>query len=120
MRLLAERRASASNARAWSLSISLDDARDLAKELHALVAVALGVREDLERDEELLPVAALLVDVLEDGGGLGPEVRVLEQRLERLARAVVLRVEEQDLAVVLERAGGVAECASRASCRAGT
>ena len=33
---------------------------------------------------------------------------VLEQRLERLARAVVLRVEEEDLAVVLERAGGVA------------
>ena len=53
-------------------------------------------------------------------GGLGAEVLRSEQRLEGLARAVVLRVEEEDLAVVLERAGARRRGASRASGRGGT
>src|SRR5262249_18400140 len=77
--------------------------------LHALVTLAFRRGEDVEGDEELRPVGAVLVDVLEDGGRFVAEVRVLEEELERLARTLVLRVEEEDLAVVLERAGGIAD-----------
>ena len=58
--------------------------------------------------------------LFEDAGGFGAQILVVEQRLERLARAVVCRIEEEDLAVVLERARRIARGASRACCRGGT
>ena len=84
------------------------DARDLAEQLDAPIGLALGLAEDVERGEQLRPVAALLVDVLEDARRLGAQVLVGEERLEGLACTGVLRVQEEDLAVVLERAAGVA------------
>ena len=67
-------------------------------------------REDVERADELGPVAALLVDLLEDARPPRRVSSACSSSASRAPRApVVLRVEEEDLAVVLERAGGVAE-----------
>src|SRR6201999_697399 len=107
-RLLAERRRERVERTRGVVQHLGRDARDLAEKLHALVALAFGGSEDVERDEELRPVGAILVDVLEDGGRFVAEILVLEERFERLARTLVLRVEEEDLAVVLERARRVA------------
>ena len=82
-------------------------ARDLAEELDAAIGIALRLAQDVERGEQLRPVASLLVDVLEDARRLGAERLVGEERLEGFTGAGMLRVEEEDLAVVLERARGV-------------
>ncbi len=84
------------------------DSRDLAAERDALLHVGLALREDVEGGDELVPLALLFVDRLEDRGRVGLELGVREHRLERGLRAFVLRIEEEDLAVVLERARGVA------------
>ncbi len=85
------------------------DARDLAAERDALLHVVFARREDVERGDELVPLAAFFVDRFEDRRRVRFELGVREHRLEGGLRAFVLRVEEEDLAIVLERARRVVQ-----------
>jgi hypothetical protein len=85
------------------------DASNLAVERDAPADVLLGLGQDLEGAHELLPVASYFVDALENAGSLRAEIGVVEERFERLARAFVRRIEEEDLTVVLERGRRILE-----------
>ena len=85
------------------------DARDLPSELDSLRRIGLGFAEDLERADEPRPVGALLVDRLEDAPRLRAQIGLLSMASSAHPGALMPHVEEQDLAVVLERTDGVGE-----------
>ena len=87
---------------------------------HLRLAVVLARELDLVDLDELLPLLELLVDRLEDARGLELVRVVAEALLQRLARALVRRVEVEDVAVALDGAGDVGEVRSRGPGRAGT
>ena len=93
---------------------------DLAQQEHASFHLRVAARQDLERADQLLPIAARLVDRLEDRGGFGAQRFALEHALEGQARAFVVGVDEQNLAVVLERARFVAQVFELGLRRGGT
>src|SRR5690606_7932745 len=79
------------------------DLRGLAQEGELLVGIARTGGANAERADERLVLAAKLVDGLEDLGRGGRDFGVVEERLERLARSVVLGHEREDQAIQLDR-----------------
>src|SRR5690242_2668052 len=102
-RIVFERRRESLESVLVVLELARADARDLAAEHDALGGIGLARIEDLERFDELVPVAALFVNGLEDRRRFRLQLRMLQERFERGARTFVLRVHEQDLPIVLER-----------------